>query len=217
MMTSRTNDRAMRILFCAAVLLIWYALRMALTLPVFRPLLSSHLLVPLFCLAQCLLLLPFYAIYQRRYQDIPCGSLHCRTLSASTLLLLLLLLAQSLYRQPESWGVEQLAGDRLSVLLFFAASMVLAPLAEEVLFRGFLFQGLSLMLANQRWLSALLTSLIFAALHSQYSHWQSLLSLTLLSLLLCYARLRSGGLMLPLVLHMLNNFLSLCSLWWLAE
>lgn len=33
--------------------------------------------------------------------------------------------------------------------------------------------------------------------------------LTLFSLLLCYARLTSRGLKLPIILHMINNFLAL--------
>ncbi|HBV39365.1 MAG TPA: CPBP family intramembrane metalloprotease, partial [Erwinia sp.] len=63
---------------------------------------------------------------------------------------------------------------------------------------------------------ALLTSLIFAGLHTQYVHLLTLIALTALSLLLCLARFHSNGLKLPVALHMLNNFLGVAPWLWAA-
>jgi len=63
---------------------------------------------------------------------------------------------------------------------------------------------------------ALIVSLIFAACHMQYTHLQTLIALTALSLLLCYARLASNGLKLPILLHMLNNLIGVSPWLWIA-
>lgn len=80
----------------------------------------------------------------------------------------------------------------------------LAPLAEEVLFRGLLFGALS------RWLSArwtiILTAVIFALIHMQAIY---LLPLFLVGLLCGWARHKSGSLAVPVLLHVLNNGSSL--------
>ena len=76
----------------------------------------------------------------------------------------------------------------------------LAPLAEEVLFRGLLFGALS------RWLSArwtiILTAVIFALIHMQAIYF---LPLFLVGLLCGWARHKTGSVALPVLLHVLNN------------
>jgi uncharacterized protein len=54
-----------------------------------------------------------------------------------------------------------------SMTLSCIALVVAAPLFEEILFRGFLFRGFSISIGPI--LTVLLTSLIFAALHTQYN------------------------------------------------
>ena len=96
--------------------------------------------------------------------------------------------------------------------------MLLAPVFEEILFRGFLLQGFLLWAPRSRFACIVLTSLLFAVMHTQYVHWQTLAVLTLFSLLLCYARLRANSLLLPIFLHMLNNLIALLpSLWYVLQ
>lgn len=79
-----------------------------------------------------------------------------------------------------------------------------------------MLQGLLLWAPRQRLACALLTSIGFAAMHTQYTHPQTMIALIALSLLLCYARLISGGLKLPIFLHMLNNLIGVSPWLWLA-
>ena len=62
----------------------------------------------------------------------------------------------------------------------------------------------------------LLTSLLFAMMHTQYVHWETIIGLRLFSLLLCYARLRSYSLALPIFLHTLNNLIALLPAWYFS-
>ncbi len=52
------------------------------------------------------------------------------------------------------------------------------------------------------WLGALITSLLFVAAHSQYKNLLTLAELFLVGLITSAARIRSGGLLLPVLLHM---------------
>ncbi|VVM07079.1 CPBP family intramembrane glutamic endopeptidase [Methylacidimicrobium tartarophylax] len=82
----------------------------------------------------------------------------------------------------------------LSLLLLFI--LVLAPLGEEVLFRGFLYVYLKNRLS--RTASLVLTALLFAFLHF---HWPSFLPLFLFGLLLGAAYEFTGSLLLSIAIH----------------
>ena len=84
---------------------------------------------------------------------------------------------------------------------------ILAPIFEELLFRGFLFKGLERGLLGGHgtvWLS----SIIFALIHLQYSIPIMLLIIPM-ALLLGYSRMYSGSLLVPIVLHVLNNTIAI--------
>ncbi|OSL21058.1 membrane protease, Abi family [Escherichia coli TA255] len=51
------------------------------------------------------------------------------------------------------------------------------------------------------WLGALITSLLFVAAQSQYQNLLTLAELFLVGLITSVARIRSGGLLLPVLLH----------------
>ncbi|MHA0514963.1 lysostaphin resistance A-like protein, partial [Escherichia coli] len=69
------------------------------------------------------------------------------------------------------------------------------------------FRGIMLNVFRSRycwtmWLGALITSLLFVAAHSQYQNLLTLAELFLVGLITSVARIRSGGLLLPVLLHM---------------
>jgi membrane protease YdiL (CAAX protease family) len=86
----------------------------------------------------------------------------------------------------------------LVLLLLFA--VVGAPVAEELLFRGFLFGALRRHLSLV-W-AALLCGLAFGAVHAS---WVKLLPVGALGAFLCVLRERSGGLAAPVAAHAANN------------
>jgi membrane protease YdiL (CAAX protease family) len=90
-----------------------------------------------------------------------------------------------------------------ALVLFFIAVAVVAPITEEIAFRGFLFRGLS---ASFLGVSGTLiaTSAAWAAMHVQYD-WVTLGQIFLIGLLLGWLRWASGSTLLTIVLHMLAN------------
>jgi uncharacterized protein len=99
------------------------------------------------------------------------------------------------------------AAQPFSVLLLVGlASVVVAPIAEEMLFRGFLFRGWAASRLGVAGTIAL-TSLLFAALH-----WYSAMGVAFCfcaGLLSGWLRWRLGSLTAPILIHMLNNGLTM--------
>lgn len=115
---------------------------------------------------------------------------------------------------PQMLGVEVNVGDVAAEmesseipLLFVLAIVVLAPLFEEVLFRGFLFKGLiSTRLGAVG--TIVITAFTFAVIHAQYD-LIVLANVFSIGILLGYARYKTNSLLTPLILHMLLNGISL--------
>lgn len=195
--------------------MVWYAITVMVSiLPHFEMLKSRGLLMPILCLLEFAALVPLYCWYQQHHKDIPLGQLKPRQMLLFTGLLLAVIASQSLYLRQEGWIDEQLSHSHLTRLGFALAVVILAPIFEEILFRGFILQAFLRWAPRQRIACALLASVIFATQHTQYAHLQTLIALMVLSLLLCAARMISGGLKLPIFLHILNNLLSIAPLLW---
>lgn len=98
------------------------------------------------------------------------------------------------------------------LVLLYLAVVGLAPLFEEVMFRGFLFQGL-----RTSWLGSagaiLVTSLIWAGIHSQYD-LTNILSIVCFGVLLGISQLRTHCLTIPIAMHALNNLIALIQAAW---
>jgi hypothetical protein len=90
-----------------------------------------------------------------------------------------------------------------ALLSLWLALIVVAPVGEELLFRGFLFRGF--VREERDALPGILAiSLIWSLLHIQYD-WFGASQVFALGLLLGYVRLYSGSTTLVIVLHMLLN------------
>ncbi len=97
-------------------------------------------------------------------------------------------------------GVAQL-------VVTFISLVILPPIAEEILVRGFLYSSLKKGLPQI--VAALLTSLIFASAHLPEGTtgllWVGFIETFILSLILIYLREKSGGLWAGMGLHAINN------------
>ncbi|WP_409217538.1 lysostaphin resistance A-like protein [Prosthecobacter sp.] len=89
-------------------------------------------------------------------------------------------------------------------ILVIIAAVVIAPLAEEVLFRGFVYGVLKRY--TDAPFAALASSLMFAIIHN---HVGSLLPLWMLALLFCLAYEITGCLLVPMILHAIFNAVSI--------
>jgi membrane protease YdiL (CAAX protease family) len=90
--------------------------------------------------------------------------------------------------------------QQYEIVLAFIVLVVAVPIAEEVLFRGFLFGKLKKV--TPIWLAILITSVLFATLHGA---WNVALDTFALSVVLCVLRQITGSLWPPILLHMAKN------------
>jgi len=98
------------------------------------------------------------------------------------------------YRSAQSAGM---------LPLFWFALVIAAPVAEEIMFRGFLFRG---WVTSERRaiIGILIISALFAAIHIQYD-WFGILQVFFIGLLFGLVRWRSGSTTLTILMHVLAN------------
>lgn len=88
-------------------------------------------------------------------------------------------------------------------------SIILAPFVEESFFRGFLWRGVKFRFGN--WAAFLVTTLLFSAMH--YKYWMvggvvdpgAVVQYLVLSAIFGWLRWRSGGTVVPMIAHALDN------------
>ena len=108
--------------------------------------------------------------------------------------------------QPQQIGFDSAAGYQL--IFVFVSLVILPPIAEEVMFRGFLFTSF-----RQKYrfrFTALFTSILFGIAHLQFGSgapllWVAAIDTFVLSMVLCYLREKSGSLWPPILLHAIKN------------
>lgn len=116
--------------------------------------------------------------------------------------------------QKQEVGFQDVVGG-FQKLLTFISLVLLPPIAEETLFRGFMFGGFRKSLPFI-WAS-LFTSILFALPHLfESSHgllWIGGIDTFILSLVLCYLREKTDALWAGIVVHMLKNGIAFLALY----
>lgn len=97
---------------------------------------------------------------------------------------------------------EVLEGGIVTLLVLFAA-VVMAPLWEELLFRGVLFRSLDERIGVLP--AALISGVVFAVIHIEVRHPLYLTGLTLLGVLFALGLRRTGNLLVPILAHATFN------------
>lgn len=107
--------------------------------------------------------------------------------------------------------VDPLYQSVSSIWLLVFAMVVVAPIYEEVIFRGILWSAIAEQFTMPSYsanhgaiVASIVTSLIFAIIHVQYGVYE-ISTIVVLALIFCYARIKSGSLLLPIALHIVNN------------
>lgn len=106
------------------------------------------------------------------------------------------------FEQVQDTGFN-LISERYEYVLAFIMLVIVAPVAEEILFRGYLFGKLRKYAPV--WVAILITSLLFAVVHFA---WNVGFDVFALSIVLCLLRVISGSLWPSILLHMMKNGLA---------
>lgn len=100
---------------------------------------------------------------------------------------------------------------RWQYLIAFLTMVVLAPVAEELLFRGYLYGKLRNSFSP--WLAVLVVSVVFGLAHlwvgiEKPLQWAVAIDTFALSIVMCAAREYTGAIWVPIYMHMIKNGLA---------
>lgn len=101
--------------------------------------------------------------------------------------------------QVQDTGFSHL-NQNYELILAFITLVVVAPIAEEVLFRGYLYGKLKKFVPV--WVAIIVTSLSFGVIHGA---WNLAIDTFALSLILCTLREITGNIWASILLHMIKN------------
>jgi uncharacterized protein len=104
---------------------------------------------------------------------------------------------------PEQQLLSDVTAGGVTTLLAVIAAVVMAPLVEEVVFRGVLFQGMKRRVGL--WPAAVVSSLLFAVVHVEVQQPIYSSGFVLLGILFAWTLHRFGSLVVPLVAHATFN------------
>jgi len=113
---------------------------------------------------------------------------------------------------PSELGVSKSTAALVGATIFVC---VIAPIAEEFFFRGFIFGALRrwrIRVAGRNigtWVAAVITGILFGLAHTGSASSQYLIPLGFLGFVLCLLRWRTGSLYPGMALHSINNALAL--------
>jgi membrane protease YdiL (CAAX protease family) len=104
--------------------------------------------------------------------------------------------------QTQQTGFANLS-DHYEYVLAFVTLIIVAPVFEEILFRGYLYGKIRKVIPA--WLAITIVSIVFAAVHGQ---WNVSLDVFALSIVLCSLREMTGSIWAGVLLHMCKNGLA---------
>ena len=183
-------------------------------------------LLALVVLSQVLGLLAVLGLLRRR--DVPLGPLigPARPLGrhvgigvglgivaivGSTLIVSVLVTLTGSEATPEQVLTQGITDTPVQLLLTVLAAVVMAPIAEELLFRGLLHRGLRRRMHVVP--ATLLSSALFAVVHVEVAASQplALIGLTFVGVVLAIAHERTGSLLVPVVIHATHNAVTIAA------
>ncbi|MBL0876438.1 CPBP family intramembrane metalloprotease [Serratia nevei] len=173
-----------------------------------KRLLISGWLFPALYIIEFSFIFPLYVFNFGKLDRMGVGNFRCKVFC---LCFVLLMLTQFLgayimdIRRQENWMVEQESVKGWIFWLNLFLLVFIVPVYEEFIFRGCLFRGGIITFKGNIYLSSLITSLLFAALHTQYNDIRTFVILFLVSMILIGAHVTSKGMVMPILLHMAMN------------
>ncbi len=110
---------------------------------------------------------------------------------------------QGMVAPPWLLNVHRSARADGTLVWLWLSLIAVAPIGEELLFRGFLFRGF-IHVPRDRLPGIVVIALLWSVAHIQYN-WIGMGEVFVIGLVLGYVRLRTGSTLLVIALHVLGN------------
>lgn len=104
--------------------------------------------------------------------------------------------------------MKQVIGSTTNMFALLIGVGLFAPVFEEFLLRGLLFGSIRHLMDEHA--TVAITAGVFTLMHMQYD-WTVMLLVLPMGVVLGYSRSRSGSIWVPILLHMLNNMVTVAS------
>ncbi len=101
---------------------------------------------------------------------------------------------------PTQQALSQTAAAPGLLPIVFVSGAIIAPIAEEIVFRGYMYKAFRDRVKPGY--AILLSAALFSVIHLE---WRAALSLFVIGIVLAYVYEKTGNLMAPITLHILNN------------
>jgi membrane protease YdiL (CAAX protease family) len=128
-------------------------------------------------------------------------------ISAGVFLALSSLMANSFFPPTKESPLEQLLETPASIALLVIYGITIAPITEEVMFRGFVFAVVDDLYGARA--AVAVTTIAFAGMHfwQLWGNWAAMVLLVIVGYVLTKARERTNSLIAPLIMHIAYNSL----------
>jgi len=135
----------------------------------------------------------------------PLGAAVAFLFGGGALAIAISILAAKVVRTNVKMPIQELLRDRQSVLLLMTLAILLAPVVEETIFRGFLYPVLARSFGRPA--GVLATGALFGLMHAGQlgNAWGFVALLILVGVVLTYARARTGTVLASFLLHLGYN------------
>jgi membrane protease YdiL (CAAX protease family) len=101
--------------------------------------------------------------------------------------------------------------DSLAVVMMCFSAIIVAPIAEEFVYRGLLQSALLNWVGKEkRWLVIFGTAIIFGGIHAGVAPWQAVIGLTVFGVILGWLYEKTGNLWPSILVHMMFNIVNIC-------
>jgi uncharacterized protein len=121
------------------------------------------------------------------------------------MLAILVTFSSAVFKAPKQTPIEQFFQDRRSALLLMSMAVLLAPVLEETIFRGYIYPVIARSFGVNT--SILVTGTLFGLLHASqlWGGWAQIALLVLVGIVFTYARARTHTVVASYVLHVSYN------------
>ncbi|MBW6047798.1 CPBP family intramembrane metalloprotease [Klebsiella pneumoniae] len=171
---------------------------------------SQEIALSVLYATEFIVLVPLYLLFFSKRAGLGRGDFNVKVfLFLLILILLLQFITPWMLRidKTEEWVVSQVTLEHYYFWLANLPLIFIVPVYEEMIFRGCLFNTFRYWLNDNVYLSAVSVSILFSILHTQYSDIRTLFILFLVSMVLIFARVKSNGILMSIILHMVMNMI----------
>ena len=121
------------------------------------------------------------------------------------MLAILVTMSSAVFKAPKQTPIEQFFQDRRSALLLMSMAVLLAPVLEETIFRGYIYPVIARSFGVN--ISILVTGTLFGLLHASqlWGAWVQIVLLILVGIIFTYARARTHTVVASYLLHVSYN------------